>query len=155
MAGLEPEALCRRYQHQNHTTPNYPKSLSWGTVTDPALIRENINTEYWNSAGTGTCDSAKTKFSPYAKDICSQYGFDRDSRLRTQTSGLQLDNTSRFMVGEKTLLSANYGIEYFTDRTKSSQRWHVEGARSNPSVWTVRTRSIREAAAAWEAFSPN
>ncbi|WP_241117305.1 TonB-dependent hemoglobin/transferrin/lactoferrin family receptor [Achromobacter xylosoxidans] len=117
---------------KNHTTPNYPKSLSWGTVTDPALIRENINTEYWNSAGTGTCDSAKTKFSPYAKDICSQYGFDRDSRLRTQTSGLQLDNTSRFMVGEKTLLSANYGIEYFTDRTKSSQRWHVEGREVQP-----------------------
>lgn len=117
---------------KNHTTPNYPKSLSWGTVTDPALIRENINTEYWNSAGTGTCDNAKTKFSPYAKDICSQYGFDRDSRLSTRTNGLQLDNTSRFTLGKKTLLSANYGIEYFTDRTTSSQRWHVEGREVQP-----------------------
>ncbi|CUI26503.1 Probable TonB-dependent receptor NMB1497 precursor [Achromobacter ruhlandii] len=117
---------------KNHTTPNYPKSVSWGAVTDPALIRENINTEYWNSAGTGTCDNAKTKFSTYAKDICSQYGFDRDSHLRTQTSGLQLDNTSRFMVDEKTLFSANYGIEYFTDRTTSNQRWHVEGREVKP-----------------------
>lgn len=117
---------------KNHTTPNYPKSAAFGSVTDPALIRENINTEYWNSAGTGTCDNTKTKFSSYAKDICSQYGFDRDSRLRTQTTGFQLDNTSRFTVGEKALLSANYGIEYFTDRTTSTQRWHVEGREVQP-----------------------
>ena len=56
----------------------------------------------------------------------THYGIGKETRLRTRTYGLQVDNTSRFMFGKSTLLSAHYGIEYFTDRASSSRRWNKD-----------------------------
>ncbi|MCP8713057.1 heme transporter, partial [Streptomyces sp. AC04842] len=111
----------------NYTTPTYPSSRFDGGSTNAADIRKNIDHEYWDS---GACE--KPDKSPYALDVCRQYGVGRNNRLATRTEGFLLDNTSRLMLGTKTLLSANYGVEYFTDRTTSSQRWNHDGREVSP-----------------------
>lgn len=118
---------------KNYTEPNYPRSVGVGDffTTDAAKIRESVHFEYWNSAGTGTCETGGYK-SSYATDLCTHYGIGKETRLRTRTYGLQVDNTSRFMFGKSTLLSAHYGIEYFTDRASSSRRWNNQGREVSP-----------------------
>jgi heme acquisition protein HasR len=51
-------------------------------------------------------------------DNCG-FGFGTDQLLRTRTYGAQLDNISTFTLGRKTTLTANYGGEFFQDRTHS------------------------------------
>ncbi|CAB3841268.1 Vitamin B12 transporter BtuB [Achromobacter pulmonis] len=118
---------------KNYTEPNYPKSVGVGSffTTDAAKIRESVHSEYWNSAGNGTCETDGYK-SGYAIDLCTHYGIGKETRLRTRTHGFQADNTSRFMLGKSTLLSAHYGIEYFTDRAASSRRWNNQGREVSP-----------------------
>lgn len=118
---------------KNYTEPNYPKSVGVGDffTTDAAKIRESVHFEYWNSAGNGTCETGGYK-SGYAIDLCTHYGIGKETRLRTRTHGLQADNTSRFVLGKSTLLSAHYGIEYFTDRAASSRRWNNQGREVSP-----------------------
>lgn len=111
---------------ENYTTPTYPFSRFDGEFTDAAKIRENIDNEYWDS---GACE--KPDKTPYALDVCRQYGVGRNNRLSTKTQGFQLDNTSRFVFGATTL-SANYGVEYFTDHTTSNQRWNHDGREVRP-----------------------
>lgn len=97
--------------NRNYTDPSYPRSLD--NLTDPDLIREWVDGA-WNR---GNCEGA-TIVDDY-KARCS-YGLGVDNRIRTKTYGAQLDNTSRFTLGEQTVLSANYGIEYFSDRATSN-----------------------------------
>lgn len=121
---------------RNYTEPNYPKALTSGGgswMTDPVAIREAIHFEHWKSDGTGKCETNNGEYvSGYTEDICSHYGVGKETRLRTQTRGVQVDNTSRFLLGTNSLLSAHYGIEYFSDRTTSSQRWNNQGREVRP-----------------------
>ncbi|MCZ8384325.1 TonB-dependent hemoglobin/transferrin/lactoferrin family receptor [Achromobacter xylosoxidans] len=116
---------------RNYTEPNYPRIVLDGLITDPAQIRESIHFEYWRPDGTGKCEVDGQK-SDYAVDVCSHYGIGKETRLRTKTHGVQVDNTSRFMLGRDTLLSAHYGIEYFSDRATSRRRWNNQGRQVSP-----------------------
>ncbi|MFY2856234.1 TonB-dependent hemoglobin/transferrin/lactoferrin family receptor [Achromobacter xylosoxidans] len=120
----------------NYTEPNYPKVLTPGGgswITDPVAIREAIHFEHWKSDGTGKCETENGGYvSDYTTDICSHYGVGKETRLRTRTHGVQVDNTSRFLLGTNSLLSAHYGIEYFSDRATSSQRWNNQGRGVRP-----------------------
>ncbi len=104
----------------NYTNPTYPRTVS-GLVLDPADVREHVD-EYWD---TGTCEDPNR--TGYARDICRQYGAGRNNQIRTKTQGILLTNTSRFNLGAETLLSVNYGAEYFSDRAISKTRWDYKG----------------------------
>ena len=108
---------------KNYTEPNYPRSVGVGDffTTDAAKIRESVHFEYWNSAGTGTCETGGYK-SSYATDLCTHYGIGKETRLRTRTYGLQVDNTSRFMFGKSTLLSAHYGIDVYKRQSLDTRK---------------------------------
>lgn len=97
-------------RNRNYTAPTYPRVL--GTLTDAQQIRDWVDMR-WDQ---GHCE--KDPIPADAQAACN-YALGIDNRIKTETHGLQLDNTSRFNLGQATLLSANYGIEYFQDRATS------------------------------------
>ncbi|MEI2417009.1 TonB-dependent hemoglobin/transferrin/lactoferrin family receptor [Orrella sp. JC864] len=108
--------------NRNYNDPVYPRSLSigFGSLTDPGQIRQWVD-DVWSR---GQCE--RDEIAASVASSCS-YGLGTDHRVRTRTYGLQLDNTSRFAVGSASILSANYGAEYFTDRADSTVRMDHKG----------------------------
>ncbi len=99
-------------ENRNYANASYP-GVIFGSVRDPAVIRDFID-GVW---ARGECEREQI---PTASQASCEYGMGSDTRIRTRTHGLQFDNTSRFALGETAMLSANYGVEYFTDRAHSS-----------------------------------
>ncbi|WP_445114893.1 TonB-dependent hemoglobin/transferrin/lactoferrin family receptor [Acinetobacter sp. WZC-1] len=86
--------------------------LSWSPRTG---IRSE---EFWRD---GICLDPSLRPRTSVQSIlttCAQ-GYDRQTKISTRTQGLQLDNTSHFKVGGVPGFSANYGLEYFRDKSKS------------------------------------
>ena len=72
----------------------------------------------WNAGSTASIGSGNY-YAPYT------------DRFQTDTWGLQLENTSRFYLGQRDSLSVNYGTEMFQDTFKPSSE--MVPARSNSS----------------------
>ncbi|MFT3966180.1 MAG: TonB-dependent hemoglobin/transferrin/lactoferrin family receptor [Sphingobium sp.] len=95
---------------RNYTDAKYPTDGTAGRVDMAWSLgfceQEEIPTDWATSCG---------------------YGYGMDQLLRTRTYGVQLDNSSRFNLGGKTTLTANYGVEFFQDRTHSDVTIDREG----------------------------
>lgn len=56
---------------------------------------------------------------PASWQTACQYGYSTDHAIRTQTYGIQIDNSSSFDIGQDLKLNINYGGEFFQDRSNS------------------------------------
>lgn len=99
-------------RNRNNADPVYPRGGVNG-FRDPESIRQWIDLA-WRM---GYCER-ETVPETYASACAA--GLGTDTRIATRTFGVQFDNTSRLFLGQGTSLSANYGMEYFSDRATST-----------------------------------
>lgn len=100
-------------RNRNYSEARYPDDPTAAARVDLA----------WNSSAS-LCE--REKISPDWVNSCA-FGYGTNQLLRTRTYGVQLDNTSRFDIGRGTTLAANYGIEFYRDRTHSAVAIDREG----------------------------
>ncbi|MEW9854624.1 TonB-dependent receptor [Novosphingobium sp. M1R2S20] len=90
-------------RNRNYSDAHYPDDPTQAFLVDTA----------WTG---GYCEREEIPASWV--DNCG-LGYGTDQLLRTRTYGAQLDNRSTFALGRGTTLTANYGGEFFQDRTHS------------------------------------
>lgn len=98
-------------RNRNYSEARYPDSAYEQLMVDLA----------WSG---GRCE--RDEIPPDWARRCA-FGYGTDQVLRTRTYGAQLDNTSQFNLGRGTTLTANYGGEFYQDRTHSAVTIDREG----------------------------
>ncbi|MCD9030777.1 TonB-dependent hemoglobin/transferrin/lactoferrin family receptor [Luteimonas sp. Y-2-2-4F] len=114
-------------RNRNRTEPRYPATL-FG-FTNAQYEAMGLGEDYIGTYIDGLWDRGQCEGDSIAGSIATActYGIGLNQRIRTETRGLQLDNTSRFDVGDSALLTANYGLEYFRDEAGSTITRDHEG----------------------------
>lgn len=105
----------------------------------------------------GSCETWYGLYDPFPSYLNSYCTPAYETRYRTNTWGMQIENTSRFFDGARHALSANYGIEGYTDETKPEAGFADPGLNFEVSpisgLTTTTPEGERDSVSAFTNFS--